>query len=136
MEIAVRFEFPISNNEAEYEALILGLNICHDAGAKILSAFSDSQLIIWKVYGEFRDEDESMKIYLQRVKGFFTKFDNLKLAHIPRFENAQVDSLARLTSSTEMSQTRNIIWEVLPNPSINLMVSIVDWSETWMEPYV
>ena len=51
MERAVRFEFAASNNEAEYEALLLGLKICYEAGAKTLSTFSDSQLIVWQVNG-------------------------------------------------------------------------------------
>ena len=42
MERAVRFEFTASNNEAEYEALLMGLKICYEAGAKVLSTFSDS----------------------------------------------------------------------------------------------
>ena len=53
MERAVRFEFTVSNYEAKYEAIILGLNICYEFEAKILSAFSDSQLIVGQVNGEF-----------------------------------------------------------------------------------
>ena len=46
MERAVIFEFTASNNEAEYEALLMGLKICYEAGDKILSTFYDSQLIV------------------------------------------------------------------------------------------
>ena len=53
MEHVVRFEFVALNNEAEYEALILGIKICCNSGARILSAFSDSQLIGCQVNGEF-----------------------------------------------------------------------------------
>ena len=41
MEHAVRFEFVASNNEAEYEALLLGINICCNSAARILSAYLD-----------------------------------------------------------------------------------------------
>lgn len=88
MEKAVLFEFVASNNEAKYEALILGLNIFHDAGAKILSTFSNSQLIVGQVNGEFEAKDESMKMYLQRVKEFIMTFDKFTLAYIARSENA------------------------------------------------
>ncbi|XP_057532892.1 uncharacterized protein LOC130810781 [Amaranthus tricolor] len=136
MERAVRFEFAASNNEAEYEALLMGLRICYEAGAKKLSAFSDSQLIVGQVNGEFEAKDDSMKMYLQQVKGFVQKFDKFTLEHIPRSQNAQADSLAKLASSVETSAARDIIWEVLPNPSINFMVDTIDRSETWMGPYV
>ena len=67
---AVRFEFATPNNDAEYEALLLGLKICYEAGARILSTFSDSQLIVMQVNGEFEAKDDSMKMYLQHVKEF------------------------------------------------------------------
>ncbi|XP_057538103.1 uncharacterized protein LOC130815609 [Amaranthus tricolor] len=136
MERAVRFEFAASNNEAEYEALLMGLKICYEAGAKELAAFSDSQLIVGQVNGEFEAKDDSMKMYLQQVKDFVPKFDKFTLEHIPRSQNAQADSLAKLASSADTSAARDIIWEVLPNPSINFMINTIDRSETWMGPYV
>ena len=134
MERAVRFEFAASNNEAEYEALLLGLKICYKPGAKILSTFSDPQLIVGQVNGEFEAKDDSMKMYLQHVKEFVKKFDKFTLTHIPRSENVQADSLAKLASSAKTSATRDIVWDVLPNPNINFMVTMVDRLETWMEP--
>ena len=81
MEGGVQFEFVTSNNVTEYKALILGRNLCHEARAKILCAFSNSQLIFEQVNQEFEANDESMKIYLQRVKEFITKFDKFTLTH-------------------------------------------------------
>ncbi|XP_057537976.1 uncharacterized protein LOC130815501 [Amaranthus tricolor] len=136
MERAVRFEFAAFNNEAEYEALLMGLKICHEAGAKVLSTFSDFQLIVGQVNGEFKAKDDGMKMYLQQVRKFVKKFDKFTLVDIPRSQNAQADSLAKLTSSAETSAAREIIWEVFPNPSINLMVNTIDRSEMWMKPYI
>ena len=136
MKRAVIFEFATSNNEAEYEALLMGLKICHEAGAKSLSTFSDSQLIVGQVNGEFKAKDESMKMYLQQVREFIKKFDKFTLVHILRSRKAQVYSLEKLASSAETSAARDIIWKVLPNPNINFMVDTIDRSETWMEPYI
>lgn len=122
--------FAASNNDAEYEALILGLNNFFEAGARVLSVFFDSQLIVGKVNGECEAKDDSMKMYSIKVKEFVAKFKNFSLTYVPRSGNAQADSLARLVSSTETSNARDIIWEVLPNPSINLMVSTIDRSKT------
>ena len=68
MEHVVHFEFVASNNEAEYEALLLGINICYNSVARILLVFSDSQLIVGHVNGEFEAKDDSMRMYLQKVK--------------------------------------------------------------------
>ena len=86
--------------------------------------------------GEFEAKDESMKMYLQQVREFIKKFDKFTLVHIPRSQNAQANSLAKLASSAETSAACDIIWEVLPNPSINFMVDTINRSETWMEPYI
>ncbi|KAL0394906.1 UNVERIFIED_CONTAM: hypothetical protein Slati_4456800 [Sesamum latifolium] len=52
MEFSVKFDFKASNNEAEYEALVLGMRMAQDAGALHLLAYSDSQLIVKQVNGE------------------------------------------------------------------------------------
>ncbi|KAL0458447.1 UNVERIFIED_CONTAM: hypothetical protein Slati_0471900 [Sesamum latifolium] len=46
VEFAVKFGFKASNNEAEYEALVIGMRMGHEAGAIHLFAYSDSQLIV------------------------------------------------------------------------------------------
>ena len=43
---ALRLEFPSTNNEAEYEALIAGLRIAKELNIKALQIYSDSQLIV------------------------------------------------------------------------------------------
>ena len=88
MERVVRFEFAASNNEVEYEALLLELKICYEAGAKTLSTFSDSKLIIGQVNGELKAKDDSMKTHLQQVREFVKKFDKFTLIRIPRSQNA------------------------------------------------
>ncbi|KAL0433166.1 UNVERIFIED_CONTAM: hypothetical protein Slati_2650900 [Sesamum latifolium] len=59
MEFTVKFEFNASNNEAEYEALVLGMRIAQDAGASHLLAYSDSQLIVKQVNGEYEAKEKA-----------------------------------------------------------------------------
>ena len=44
VEYALRFGFQASNNEAEYEAVIVGLNLAHSMEADQLEVCNDSQL--------------------------------------------------------------------------------------------
>ncbi|KAL0433672.1 UNVERIFIED_CONTAM: hypothetical protein Slati_2701500 [Sesamum latifolium] len=53
LEFAVKFDFKASNNEAEYEALVIGMRMAHEAGARHLLAYSDSQLIVNQIEGTF-----------------------------------------------------------------------------------
>ncbi|KAL0453941.1 UNVERIFIED_CONTAM: hypothetical protein Slati_1372200 [Sesamum latifolium] len=46
LEFAIKFGFKASNNEAEYEALVIGMRMAHEAGTRHLLAYSDSQLIV------------------------------------------------------------------------------------------
>ena len=43
---ALKLMFKVSNNEAEYEALIAGVELCYTAGADLVRAFLDSQLVV------------------------------------------------------------------------------------------
>src|SRR5690242_7373585 len=51
---ALRLNFPATNNDAEYEALIAGLKIAIEFNLKTIQIFSDSQLIVRQVLGEYR----------------------------------------------------------------------------------
>ena len=61
---AVRCNFKATNNENEYEALIAGLTLAHEIGAGNIQIFSDYQLIINQVRGEYQAKDYSMIQYL------------------------------------------------------------------------
>ncbi|KAL0313329.1 UNVERIFIED_CONTAM: Retrovirus-related Pol polyprotein from transposon [Sesamum radiatum] len=60
MELEIKFDFKAFNNKAEYEGLVLGMRITRDAGALHLLAYSDSQLIVKQVSGEYEAKEESM----------------------------------------------------------------------------
>ncbi|MGG6712939.1 UNVERIFIED_CONTAM: ribonuclease HI family protein, partial [Salmonella enterica subsp. enterica serovar Weltevreden] len=67
---ALRFDFPATNNEVEYEALLSGMNLAFQLGARDVQIISDSQLIVNHVSGDYEAKEEPMKKYLQDVKNF------------------------------------------------------------------
>ncbi|KAL0327864.1 UNVERIFIED_CONTAM: hypothetical protein Scaly_2219000 [Sesamum calycinum] len=67
MEFAIKFEFNTSNNEVEYEAVVLGIRMALDAGASHLLAYFDSQLIVKQVNGEYEAKEDNMVQYLQQI---------------------------------------------------------------------
>lgn len=54
IHFTLRFGFMTSNNEAEYEALLAGLRLARDMHAHSLEIFSDSQLVVYQILGEYR----------------------------------------------------------------------------------
>ena len=75
-------------------------------------------------------------MYLQRVPTLVKQLERISLSHKPRSENAQVDSLAKLASSADGRKARNITWEILPFPSINHSIAMIDRLDTWMDPFI
>ena len=97
---SLRLDFSATNNEAEYEALVIGMAMVQRMGEKSVKVFSDSRFIVGQVKGEFEAKDERMQGYLSHVKCLQSKFDSFDLLHISRNGNAHADSLAMLATST------------------------------------
>ena len=64
----IRLDFPTTNNEAEYEALIAGLDLAKAAGATNMVMYCDSQVVTSQVNGDYECKNEQMKKYLEQVK--------------------------------------------------------------------
>ena len=58
VEKSLRLDFSVTNNEAEYEALMMGMAMVQRMGGKSVKFFSDSRLVIDQVKGEFEAKDE------------------------------------------------------------------------------
>ena len=122
IEKSLRLDFPATNNEAEYEALIEGMAMVQRMGGKSIKLFSDSKLVVSQVKGEFKAKDERMRGYLSQVKIMQAKFESFSLLHIPRSGNAHADSLAMLATSSTQSLPRIILVEDLHRPSTTVNV--------------
>jgi ribonuclease HI len=79
--------FVASNNIAEYEALVNGLNIIAELGIKCLDVRGDSQLIVNQVMKELSCHDPKMEAYCKMVWCLEDRFDCLELNHITRKYN-------------------------------------------------
>ena len=64
---AFRLEFEATNNVAEYEALLLGIEIAKDMGIKMLSIKGDSDLIVQQVKGQFACKCQRLKKYRNAI---------------------------------------------------------------------
>ena len=109
IEKSLRLDFSATNNEAKYEALLVGIAMVQRMGGKPIKLFSDSRLIVGQVRGEFEAKDERMQGYLSQVKCLQLKFDSFDLLHVPRSGNAHVDSLAMLATSSAQDLPRVIL---------------------------
>ena len=68
IEKPLRLGFSATNNEAEYEALLVGMTMVQKMGGKVVEIFSDSRLVMGQVQGELKARDMRMKEYLSQVR--------------------------------------------------------------------
>ena len=99
LEHSFRLGFKASNNEAEYEALFVGLRVVSDLGANEVEIYSDSRLVVNQVQGSFKAVDPWMMEYLQLVKQTVGHFQKVRVIQVARRQNRHADSLAILASS-------------------------------------
>ena len=135
VEQSLRFEFRTSNNQAEYEAIIAGMNLAAEMCVQDLQIKSDSQLVINQIQGEYQTKDEMLLKYLTQVQNLCLKFLQVKFEHVPRERNARANLLAKLASTKKSGNNKTVIQETISRPSINLVrIHNVETSETWMQP--
>ncbi|KAK0578135.1 hypothetical protein LWI29_005686 [Acer saccharum] len=118
VECALRFDFKVTNNQAEYEALIAGLKVYTVLGAYEVEIFSDSQVVVNQVLYEYQARDESMIAYLELAKELLERFKEYRIVQVLREENEQADALAKLASATINIWPRTISMIRLLQPSI------------------
>ncbi|XP_068464232.1 uncharacterized protein [Phaseolus vulgaris] len=98
IEQALRLAFKANNNKVEYEALVVGLLLARELGARSLMVKSDLLLVTGQVTGEYQAKDPQMASYLRYVTLLRETFPTFKLVHVPREQNAQADLLAKLAA--------------------------------------
>jgi ribonuclease HI len=79
----VRLQYLTTNNEAIYEALLIGLRIAKVLGVTTLKVQSDSQLVVGQVNGEYEAKEERMRKYLDLVRSIITNFNKVIIVQIP-----------------------------------------------------
>ncbi|XP_075670208.1 uncharacterized protein LOC142639971 [Castanea sativa] len=125
LEHSFRLGFKASNNEAEYEALLAGLRIVIDLGAKEVEVYSDSFLVVNQVQGNFEDKDPQMIEYLRLAKQMMGNFETVMIEQVAQGQNRHADSLATLASSIADEVPRLIRVELVLEPSIAARALIV-----------
>jgi ribonuclease HI len=101
---AFRLEFDATNNIAEYEALLFGLEIAKDMGIKIIIVKGDSDLVILQVKNKFACKSERLRRYRNAIWDTIEMFDAMDRISVPRDQNSLANSLAAAASTLQPSE--------------------------------
>ena len=68
IEKSLRLSFSVTNNEAKYEALLMGIMMVQKMGGKAVKVFSYSKLVVGQVRGDLEARDPRMQEYLCQIR--------------------------------------------------------------------
>jgi len=91
---AKKFLGTCTNNEAEYNALILGLQETLKRGYTSIRILLDSELLVRQIQGVYRVKNTRLQTLMREVRRHLAMFDGYTVGHVPRNENAMADRLA------------------------------------------
>ncbi|XP_025703025.1 uncharacterized protein [Arachis hypogaea] len=131
-EQSIKFEFPISNNQAEYEALLGGLALAKEVGATRLEVCSDSQVVTSQINGSYQARDALLQKYLEKVRELSKPFEKVIVQHVPRERNTRTDLLSKLASTKLGEGNRSLIQGMMKEPAVTLHLSRL--SPSWIDP--
>ncbi|XP_074377452.1 uncharacterized protein LOC141718972 [Apium graveolens] len=95
---AIHLAFYATNNDAEYEALINGLNLALEMKVENLNEFSDSMIVVYQINGGYQAKGPRTELHLKCAQRIIARFNEVRLKLIPRGQNEGADELAKLGS--------------------------------------
>ncbi|KAL5558258.1 hypothetical protein UlMin_034469 [Ulmus minor] len=106
---ACKLMYGCSNNEAEYSALIAGIELAASKGIKHLVIRGDSRLVIQQLKGEFAVKEPALTKYRTKAQQILQSFQTFQFEHIPRSQNRYADALATLASRIDDQEVNRAI---------------------------
>ncbi|MDO8567783.1 MAG: ribonuclease HI family protein [Dehalococcoidales bacterium] len=85
-----------TNNQAEYRAVIAAMEKAITLGASQVNVNSDSELMVRQITGQYRVRNAALQPLYQHVKQLQGSLAAFSIAHVPREQNADADSLANM----------------------------------------
>jgi len=83
-----------TNNVAEYRALLGALEFALQRGATRVDVFSDSELVVKQVNGQYRVKHPDMIPLHREARALLARFEQARVRHVRRESNREADALA------------------------------------------
>jgi ribonuclease HI len=105
-DFSSRLKTYCTNNQAEYEALLFGLEILNCMRVKHVKAFGDSQIVFQQILEEYQCFDGTLNSYLEKCWDIIHSFDEFSIRHIFRVENHRANNLVQDASGYRIKRGR------------------------------
>ncbi|CAL8135225.1 unnamed protein product [Prunus armeniaca] len=101
-QFAFQLDFKCTNNQVEYEALIIGLEILKGMKATRVLVYGDSQLVINQMTGEYQCTSENLTLYYVTALNTADKFSRISFVYVPCAENHKANEMAQVASGVNI----------------------------------
>ena len=91
-----------TNNVAEYQGVIIGLEKALEVGVRTLDVRADSMLAMMQLKGEWKLKNEGLKPLFERARSLIARFDQVTFRHIPREQNSAADEMSNRAIDEKM----------------------------------
>jgi ribonuclease HI len=148
LKYVLQIFWKVSNNNAEYEALLHELRLAISLGIKRLLVYGDSAVVINQVNKSWDHNKENMDAYCLEVRKLENKFYSLEFHHVVHDNNIATDVLSKLGSTRAQVPAGVFVHELhapsIPNPaptttdpapsqaSQEVMMIDVDWRQPFI----
>ncbi|KAH7838736.1 hypothetical protein Vadar_030466 [Vaccinium darrowii] len=125
--LSFKLNFEVTNNQAEYEACIVGMEAALEIGVKKMEVVGDSNLVVSQANGDWKVREEKLKPYHKDLDDLIHRFEQVTFTHIPRMKNQFADALATLASMVELPvgvRMRPIMIEQRNKPAYEYVMNI------------
>lgn len=92
-----------TNNYAEYQGLLLGLEAAQQLGAREVGVRADSELLVRQLEGKYKVRNAGLKPLHEQAVKLLRSFERFDLKHVPREENALADEMSNRAIDEQMS---------------------------------
>ncbi len=82
-----------TNNQAEYQAIIAGLEAAKQLGAEAVECFLDSELVVKQLKREYKVKNKELAPLFLKVHNLSVQFKKISYTHVPREKNKEADRL-------------------------------------------
>lgn len=129
---AAKFLSTATNNIAEYTALACGLEKAKSLGAEIVKIFSDSELMVKQINGDYKVKSDNIRELFKECLASLAEFQSWQISYIPREKNKLADKLVNRAIDIEgdveerAEKTKHLRLGILISGSGRTMVNIQD----------
>ncbi|MBT3413050.1 MAG: ribonuclease HI family protein [Candidatus Jacksonbacteria bacterium] len=82
-----------TNNQAEYSALLKGLEVALENKVQVIDCYLDSELVVKQLKQEYKVKDKKLAVLFVKAWNISKSFKGITFSHVPRSQNKRADKL-------------------------------------------